>query len=120
MFGTLRGEKKDESNEVFTPSKVEGSFDKKRESLNRSSSDSFHVKYVFVSGFVMQAFTNMTEQKTQLQSICELSNHLLYLEPIFSGVAIREELTRFKAQFQKLVLDLFSQLELQVSHELEP
>ena len=56
----------------------------------------------------------MTEQKTQLQSICELSNHLLYLEPIFSGVAIREELTRFKAQFQKLVLDLFSQLEMQV------
>ena len=61
----------------------------------------------------------MTEQKSQLQSICELSNHLLYLEPIFSGVAIREELTRFKAQFQKLVLDLFSQLEMQVS-DVEP
>lgn len=56
----------------------------------------------------------MTEQKAQLQSICELSNHLLYLEPIFSGAGVREELTRIKANFQKLVLELFSQLECQV------
>ena len=75
-----------------------------------------HTLFVLLSlcPWLHQAFTNMTEQKAELQSICELSNHLLYLEPIFSGVAIREELTRFKAEFQKLVLDLFSQLELQV------
>ena len=57
----------------------------------------------------------MTELKAQLQSICELSNHLLYLEPIFSGTGVREELTRIKANFQKLVLELFSLLESQVS-----
>ena len=56
----------------------------------------------------------MTEQKAQLQSICELSTHLLYLEPIFSGVAIREELSELKTKFHKLVVDLFSQLEEQV------
>jgi hypothetical protein len=56
----------------------------------------------------------LTERKSQLQSICELSNHLLYLEPIFSGTVVREELVRIKANFQKLVLKLFSQLESQV------
>ena len=56
----------------------------------------------------------MTEQKGRLQSICELSNHLLYLEPIFSGSSVRDELTQVKANFQKLVLDLFSLLESQV------
>ena len=56
----------------------------------------------------------MTERKSQLQSICELSNHLLYLEPIFSGTSVREDLTQIKANFQKLVLELFSQLESQV------
>lgn len=56
----------------------------------------------------------MTEHKTRLQSLCELSTHLLYLEPIFSGLTIRDELTQLKAKFQKLVLELFSQLELQV------
>lgn len=56
----------------------------------------------------------MTEHKGQLQSICELSNHLLYLEPIFNGIAVRDELTLIKAKFQKLVLELFAQLESQV------
>ncbi len=56
----------------------------------------------------------MTDLKTRLQSICELSTHLLYLEPIFNGISIREELVKLRGDFQEIVLDLFSQLELQV------
>ena len=57
----------------------------------------------------------MTEQKVQFQSICELSNHLLYLEPIFNGNSVRDDLLLFKKKFQRVVVELFTQLEIQVS-----
>ena len=65
--------------------------------------------------YILQAFSDMTEQKSQFQSICEISNHLLYLEPIFNGNSIRDDVVVLKKKFQGVVQDLFAQLEIQVS-----
>ena len=59
----------------------------------------------------------MTEQKAQFQTISVLSNQLLHLEPIFNGTGIREDLLVVKKKFQKVVLELFIQLEAQVRRE---
>lgn len=57
----------------------------------------------------------MSEEKPQLKCIHELSVHLLYLEPIFDGGHVREDLKGLTEKFQQLTLNIFGLLEEQVS-----
>ena len=61
-----------------------------------------------------QALTEINEHKDKLQSVQELSSHLLFLEPIFDGKAVRDDLQTLANQFQNLVMEVFSILETQV------
>lgn len=57
----------------------------------------------------------MSEEKPQLKCIHEHSIRLLYLEPIFDGSHVREDLKGLTEKFQQLTLKIFSLLEEQVS-----
>ena len=46
----------------------------------------------------------------RLSSIEQLSTHLLYLEPIFDGDPVREELHVLSEVYQSLVLEIFALL----------
>ncbi len=61
-----------------------------------------------------QELTTVSEEKPQLKCIHELSVHLLYLEPIFDGNQVREDLKGLTVKFQQLTLKIFSLLEEQV------
>ncbi len=62
-----------------------------------------------------QELTTVSEEKPQLKCIHEHSIHLLYLEPIFDGSHVREDLKGLTEKFQQLTLKIFSLLEEQVS-----
>lgn len=62
----------------------------------------------------LQALTEINDHKGKLQSIQELSTHLLYLEPIFDGKPISDDLRTLSNHFQNLVMEVFSLLEAQV------
>ena len=49
-----------------------------------------------------------------MQSVQELSTHLLYLEPIFDGKPVRDDLQTLSNHFQNLVTEIFTLLETQV------
>ena len=62
----------------------------------------------------LQSLTEINDHKGKLQSIQELSTHLLYLEPIFDGKPISDDLRTLSNHFQNLVMEVFSLLEAQV------
>ena len=64
---------------------------------------------------LLQALTEINEHKGKLQSIQELSTHLLYLEPIFDGKPVSDDLRTLSNHFQNLVMEVFSLLEAQVN-----
>jgi len=57
-----------------------------------------------------EALTAVNDQKIQLSSIEQLSTHLLYLEPIFDGDAVRQELQVLSESYQSLILEIFALL----------
>jgi hypothetical protein len=69
--------------------------------------------FYFLSIFT-QALTEINDHKGKLQSIQELSAHLLYLEPIFDGRPVSDDLRTLSNHFQNLVMEVFSLLEAQV------
>ena len=62
-----------------------------------------------------QALPEINEHKGKLQSVQELSTHLLYLEPIFDGKPVRDDLQMLGNHFQNLVMEVFTLLETQVN-----
>ena len=67
-----------------------------------------------MSLFTIQELTTVSEEKPQLKCIHELSVHLLYLEPIFDGSQVQEDLKGLTEKFQQLTLKIFGLLEEQV------
>ena len=67
---------------------------------------------------LFQALTEINDHKEKLQSLQELSTHLLYLEPIFDGNPVRDDLQMLSNCFQNLVMEVFSLLEVQVMNAL--
>ena len=81
-------------------------------------------EYLYILQFsnFLQALTEINDHKGKLQSIQELSTHLLYLEPIFDGRPVSDDLRTLSNHFQNLVMEVFSLLEAQVKiyvYELE-
>ena len=89
---------------------------------NNNKNTPMRSEYLYILQFsnFLQALTEINDHKGKLQSIQELSTHLLYLEPIFDGRPVSDDLRTLSNHFQNLVMEVFSLLEAQVLiYELE-
>ena len=101
----------------------------KESTLNLGLHGNFHYMqgrtYVINDSFPLlththtQALTAVNVHKPQLSSIEQLSTQLLYLEPIFSGDPVRDEMQTLSKDYQSLVLEIFDLLEGQARSRTE-